>query len=127
MPVRTRSQTRARRLAAAVPVVATAVPVVTAVPVAVSGISTDTAPPPAKYDEPTVCAICLESICWPHRLACGHAFHATCLQKWGTLQDAMRRPGSCPMCRAPLHPPPWRTLLQQGGAAWLAWRCFSCA
>lgn len=121
MPVRTRAQTRAARMMPA--------PVITAPPTALSAeadsdVAAARSSPRAQAAE---CAICLEPICWPHRLACGHAFHASCLQKWGTLQEAMRRPGSCPMCRAPLHPPAWRTLVQQSGATWIAWRCFCAA
>ena len=118
MPVRTRAQVRARRQAAAA-----ARSVITVPPVAVAPSACLQRSVSPLHSSPTECAICLDPICcWPHRLACGHAFHATCLQKWGSMQDATGLSGSCPLCREPLHPPAWRTLVGQSGAAWLAWR-----
>lgn len=46
------------------------------------------------------CPICLDAVEAPHRLDCGHGFHAACLISWlrqGNL--------SCPCCRDNLHQP----------------------
>ena len=49
----------------------------------------DSAPP----DVQDACAICLETLCDPTRLCCGHVFCRICAYR------ALRLGGSCPMCR----------------------------
>jgi len=50
------------------------------------------------------CAICLES-CSPleavRGLPCGHAFHASCAERWVTHTGYIRAIPRCPICRAP--------------------------
>ena len=116
MPVQTRSQ---RRRARAQAVVVRAQP--RAQPRAPLPPERDN-PAAAKAAEPeqdTECAICFEPMCWPHRLRCGHAFHASCLQRWRVAAHGNAR---CPLCRGPARPAPWHTLLEQGALAWLAAR-----
>ena len=58
------------------------------------------------------CAICLQSLRGPRKLArlrpasdsqlsCGHFFHAHCVAQW-ELEAASLAPKSCPLCREPL-------------------------
>lgn len=53
------------------------------------------ASPPSP--QPDVCPICRDTLVDPHTailtLACGHAFHRTCLDTW------LRRATTCPCCR----------------------------
>ena len=42
------------------------------------------------------CAICLSHTSSPAALACGHAFHATCIARWLALSAH----ATCPICRA---------------------------
>nr|XP_015626277.1 RING-H2 finger protein ATL56 [Oryza sativa Japonica Group] len=47
---------------------------------------------------PELCAVCLEAACagerWRALPACGHAFHAACVDRW------LARAAACPVCRA---------------------------
>ena len=48
------------------------------------------------------CAICLDPIAkdaWIRPIACGHAFHADCLDRW---LDGYARAAVCPLCQQPL-------------------------
>ena len=111
MPVQTRSQRR--RLREEIPQ-RRPVAVITAQPAPIPP-----SPPRAiEEKDAALCSICLETMCWPHRLRCGHAFHAACLQKWRLSKHSNMR---CPMCRDDIFPKPWYTLCEQGMLAWMLW------
>ena len=113
MPVQTRAQARA---AAAAVITAQPAPAPARVP------APQRAPPAREPPQARLhCAICFEPMCWPHRLRCGHAFHARCLQTWRGV--AARRGGvaSCPMCRGQMDPDPWHTQVEQAGLLWMLW------
>ncbi|KAF0906096.1 hypothetical protein E2562_009099 [Oryza meyeriana var. granulata] len=52
----------------------------------------------SSSSSPQLCAICLEVACagerWRALPACGHAFHAACVDRW------LARAAACPVCRA---------------------------
>ncbi len=57
------------------------------------------------------CIICREEMTEAKKLACGHMFHARCLQSW------LKRQLSCPTCRTnvDVNPPPRNSPSQQPG------------
>lgn len=60
------------------------------------------------------CAICLDAIWLPRRLACGHCYHWCCLQQWlAPPQQSRDGAATCPMCRAVIteRPARWHGVL----------------
>lgn len=54
----------------------------------------------ASVEQGVTCAICMEIMCYPHSLSCGHAFCARC------ISEAFVHHVRCPVCRkTPLCPP----------------------
>ena len=45
-------------------------------------------------EHPLHCSVCLDSLCRPATLQCGHGFHMLCIRKWS------EHGSSCPLCRS---------------------------
>ena len=54
-----------------------------------------------EYPEEFVCAICVDLMCKPCRLSCGHSFCKVCLLRVAVIQQAKFISCLCPFCRSP--------------------------
>jgi len=62
----------------------------------------------ARAPAPPQCPICLEDLDDAPALACGHQFHAACVQELAAAASSRRTRGrgtavQCPLCRAQSH------------------------
>jgi len=69
-------------------------------------------------DPEQTCSVCLEPVGNENtkRLACGHAFHPSCIMKWFVKSD------NCPTCRTPQPDDPlivFKKEILQGGSVFV--------
>jgi len=64
-----------------------------------------------KVREHLECGICMQALCWPVSLRCGHNFCSACVARWESTSNRSGKPLTCPTCRATVGlPVPARSL-----------------
>lgn len=53
-----------------------------------------------KVREQLECGICMQALCWPVSLRCGHSFCSQCVARWEVTSSRSGKPLTCPTCRA---------------------------